>query len=69
MDKELVSRVLCVIEEKHNKSNGKCGISPLNVSEKLEMKYVDLKEVFNHLYQTNQIKVRKGINSYLLFKP
>lgn len=68
MDNELRISVLAAIDDTHTKTGGKCGISPVEISIKLNVMYSEIKEVLNQLFQDKAIIVKKGINGYLLFK-
>jgi len=69
MDKELIAKVLESIGANHEKSGGKSGITPVQVSMQLNIDFSSLRDILNHLYENKLIKVREGNNSYLLFKP
>lgn len=69
IDKDLIESILSLINKNEVETNKKCGISAVKISQILGLEYSEIKEVFNYLYQTKQIKVRKGINNHLLFLP
>lgn len=65
---ELNLRILEIIGQANNSSGGKCGITPAKICLELDMEYKDVKESLNELFESEKIKVRDGINGYLLFK-
>lgn len=60
--------ILKEVEKKHNESAGHCGISPVQLMKNLNVDYSEIKEPLNKLHADGLVKVRNGINSFLLFK-
>lgn len=68
MNEELCEKILNIINDNHNKTGGYSGLKPVELKLKLNIEYRQIRDVLNWLYENNKIKVRKGINSHLLFK-
>ncbi len=68
MEAGLKHQILNKIDEYHVKSGGLCGISAVEICQVLKVEYVDVREIFNQLFQEKKFKVREGKNGYLLFK-
>jgi len=60
--------ILDEINKKHKSSGGKCGLTPIQLCNNIGLSYTEIKETLNDLHQNNKIKVRYGVNSFLLFK-
>lgn len=61
-------RILSEVNKKHNSSGGKCGLTPIELCRILEVSYAEIKEYLNDMHFNKELRVRKGINSFLLFK-
>jgi predicted transcriptional regulator len=60
--------ILSEIDKRDRASGGKCGISPIEICQNLGVSYSEIKETLNELNQQQKINVRRGINSFLIFK-
>ena len=65
---EIRQKILEIIDAKHKSSNGHCGVSPVDLKFGIEVGYKLIAKQLNYLHENDLILVRKGINSYLLFK-
>ena len=61
-------QVLQQIEEAHNKSKGKCGITIPSIQNNLDLSYKTLRPILEKLYREKKIIIRDGINGKLIFK-
>lgn len=68
INNDLKADILQEIEAFHAKTNGKCGIRPLDIAFNLNVPYSTITSPLNQLHKSKQVKVRQGINSYLIFK-
>jgi len=65
---DIEKKVLKEVSDYHNKTNGKCGISAVQIAEKLNISFLDLRETLNALNDKKAFIIRKGINHILIFK-
>lgn len=59
--------IIKMVEDYHKKTNGKCGL-PSTVIFLQHKNKKDVKAALNSLVKSQKIKVRKGVNGFLLFK-
>ena len=64
----MLENILKEVEKKHVSSGGHCGLSTIQLTENMNVTYGDIKELLNKMHSDKLIRVRNGINSYLLFK-
>lgn len=60
--------ILELVKERHDSSDGKCGISFNEILFKSGLNYSDLKYIMNSFYKDKKIRIRKGINGPLIFE-
>jgi hypothetical protein len=65
---DIMGDILNEVDKKHIESGGNCGLSPVQLMQKLDVDYLQVKQPLNELHAKGMIKVRKGINGYLIFK-
>lgn len=62
------SKILEIINEKHEKTNGLCGTYITDLMQHFKCEYKDLKGVLNELHKENKIIKKEGIHGVLIFK-
>ena len=61
-------RIIELINKKHEESNGSSGISLVDLISILNTTFSELKTTLSEMHKEKKIKVRKGINGFLIFK-
>lgn len=61
-------KVLKVISDYHDKTDGKCGISAMQIAKELNTTFLELRETLNNLNDKKAFTIRNGINHILIFK-
>lgn len=61
-------RIIELINKKHEESNGSSGISLVDLISILNTNFTELKNTLSEMHKEKTIKVRKGINGFLIFK-
>lgn len=64
---ELKEHVLQVITDNHTKNKGQRGLAFYEITEALNIEFLELKPVLNELYKEDKITFRKGINHKLFY--
>jgi len=61
-------KIIDLLNKKHEESNGSCGINLVDLISILNINYSELKMTLSEMNKEKKIKVRKGINGFLIFK-
>jgi hypothetical protein len=59
--------VLQTLKEYHDQTDGHCGLSPVKICFRINVKFQPVREALNELYDESKISVHKGINTLLVF--
>ena len=57
-----------IINDYHEKTGGKCGLSIVVLANELGKDYSEIRPVLNKIYSEKKITIRQGINNQLIFK-
>lgn len=68
VDNNLKHHILNKIEEHHVLSDGKCGVTAIDLCAEIGVEYSTAKPILNEMYKNKEFKIKDGINGYLLFK-
>lgn len=60
--------ILKIIDDYHEKSGGKCGLSAISVVKLADAPHEKVMQELNALHEKKMFKVRAGINVRLIFK-
>jgi hypothetical protein len=63
----MIEEIKKLIIDKHNSSNGSCGISALSIAISLNCQFSEINNDLLQLHKEKFFKVREGINGKLLF--
>ncbi|MBC7845571.1 MAG: hypothetical protein H7Y10_03665 [Flavobacterium sp.] len=61
-------KVKQIIDQKHEKSNGSCGIYIPELSNETQLEYEALKPILKQLYEEKFFILREGLNGKMIFK-
>lgn len=61
-------QIIDLLNKKHEESNGSSGFKITDLMQILNTDFKDLKTALSKLHKEKKIKVRKGINGFLIFK-
>ena len=61
--------VFDAIASEQRRSNNKCGMTIMQISELIDMTIEETKPILKTLHTQNKIVVRKGLNNALIFLP
>ena len=67
MRKSLEEKIIDILSNQHDISDGHCGLTAREVAETLDLEFDDIRDALNNLYDNGKIDVRRGINNRLLF--
>lgn len=67
-DLKIYQQIIDLLNKKHEESNGSCGINLVDLISILNINYSELKTTLSEMHKEKTIKVRKGINGFLIFK-
>ncbi len=65
---EQEQQIIKVIDDYHEKTGGKCGISAIQIAQHLNTTFLEIRDALNDLNDNNAFTVREGINNILIFK-
>ena len=60
--------ILKIVSDYHNKTDGKCGIGAVDIANKMNLSFIDIRDSLNNLNDLKLFRIRKGINHILIFK-
>lgn len=64
---ESQEKIMAAIESYHNKTEGKCGLSFVNLILETGYGFEEIKPMLTELHKNKMFHVRKGINDKLFF--
>lgn len=64
----MYDKIMHEVEINHKRTDGKCGLDPVSLCEKLGITFEEVKVNLNQLYFDGKISIRKGKNGKLIFK-
>jgi hypothetical protein len=63
----LKNKIVQIVEEKHEKTNGSCGIYFIKLKEELQIEFSYLNDIISELYNEEKLNIRIGIHGDMLF--
>lgn len=61
-------QIIDFVNKKHEESGGSCGTYLVELKNQLQISYDDLKKILSEMHKEKKIRVRKGINGFMIMK-